>query len=164
MGALIGEGVPACRRGPLSVRAGGQSPLRSLKCDATDLGAMAELLIRGKGHPAAPIDDAMATQAALVAHRARKVKARSALKNHVHASLDLVFPGLSGCFFDLLGTKFGRLLVAERMEPERVRRPGPSAFGRFGAHREARGGVPLDRLRIDGRVRGRTCPPTLIWS
>ena len=56
---------------------------------------MAELLIRGKGRPAAPLDDAMATQAALVAHRARRVKARSAVKNHVHASLDLVFPSAS---------------------------------------------------------------------
>ena len=112
-----------------------QSLLRSLKSDAIDLGAMAELLIRGKGHPAAPLDDAMATQAALVAHRARKVKARSAVKNHVHASLDLVFPGLAGCFSDLLGTKLGRLLIEEGMGPERIRRLGAERLRTFCAHR-----------------------------
>jgi transposase len=112
-----------------------QSLLRSLKSDATDLGAMAELLVRGKGRPAAPLDDAIATQAALVAHRARKVKARSALKNQIHASLDLVFPGLSGCFSDLLGTKLGRLLLDEGMGPERIRRLGAERLRGFCAHR-----------------------------
>jgi transposase len=112
-----------------------QSLLRSLKSDAIDLGAMAELLVRGKGQPPPPLDDAMAAQAALVAHRARKVKARSALKNHVHASLDLVFPGLSGCFSDLLGTKLGRLLLAEGMGPERTRRLGAERLRTFCAHR-----------------------------
>jgi transposase len=37
-----------------------QSLLRQLKSDATDLGAMAELLIRGKGRPAATEGAAMA--------------------------------------------------------------------------------------------------------
>src|SRR5437867_4756733 len=90
-----------------------QALLRSLKSDARDLGAMAELLIRGKGRPAPEQDTALLRQAALASHRARKVKARSALKNHIHASLDLVFPGLSGCFDDILDTKFGRLVVRE---------------------------------------------------
>jgi transposase len=120
-----------------------QGLLRSLKSDATDLGAMAELLIRGKGRPAARVDDAMATQAALVAHRARKVKARSALKNHIHASLDLVFPGLAGCFSDLLDAKLGRLLLDEGMEPERIRRLGPERLRRFCAHR----GVMVQRRK-----------------
>lgn len=66
---------------------------RGLKSDQRDLGAMAELLIRGKGHPTAFSDSALATQAALVAHRARKVMARTAVKNHIHKSLDLVFRG-----------------------------------------------------------------------
>jgi len=112
-----------------------QSLLRSLKSDATDLGAMAELLVRGKGRPAVPLDDAMATQAALVAHRARKVKARSTVKNHIHASLDLVFPGLSGCFSDLLDTKLGRLLLDEQMGPDRIRRLGTDRLRAFCAHR-----------------------------
>lgn len=115
-----------------------QDLLRSLKSDATDLGAMAELLVRGKGRPAAPVDDAIAIQAALVAHRARKVKARAAVKNHIHASLDLVFPGLAGCFSDLLGAKLGRLLLAEAIEPERIRRLGAERLRRFCAHRGVR--------------------------
>ncbi|MGH9168665.1 MAG: IS110 family transposase [Acidimicrobiia bacterium] len=108
-----------------------QSLLRSLKSDATDLGAMAELLIRGKGREAPQQDAAMASQAALAAHRARKVKARTALKNQVHASLDLVFPGLSGCFREILGTRLGRLLLAEGMDPARVRRLGPERLRAF---------------------------------
>jgi transposase len=69
-----------------------QDLLRSIKSDATDLAAMAELLIRGKGRVSNSGDEAIAMQSALAAHRRRKVKARSALKNQVHANLDLVFP------------------------------------------------------------------------
>ena len=136
-----------------------QSLLRSLKSDATDLGAMAELLVRGKGHSAAPVDDAMATQAALVAHRARKVKARSAVKNHIHASLDLVFPGFAACFSDLLDAKLGRLLLAEGMSPERIRRLGAERLRTFCAHR----GVLVQRrkaLEIVEAAKGAlTLPP-----
>jgi hypothetical protein len=39
-----------------------QDPVRSLKSDERDLGAMAELLIRGKGRPASHPDRQMATQ------------------------------------------------------------------------------------------------------
>ncbi len=73
-----------------------QDLLRSLKSDARDLGAMAELLIRGKGRPVGHLDEAMATQAALCAHRRRKVKARTAVKNHVHKGLDRCSPGCRG--------------------------------------------------------------------
>jgi transposase len=135
--ARLGEtGVEVALLNPAQVKENrNQSLLRSLKSDATDLGAMAELLVRGKGRPASPTDDATAAQAALVAHRARKVKARSAVKNHVHASLDLVFPGLDGCFSELLETKVGRLLLAEGMNPERVRGLGPERLRRFCARR-----------------------------
>lgn len=120
-----------------------QDLLRSLKSDARDLGAMAELLIRGKGRPVGHLDEAMATQAALCAHRRRKVKARTAVKNHVHKGLDLVFPGLSGCFEDILDTRVGRLLLAEGMDPSRVRRLGPERLREFCGHR----GVVLRRAK-----------------
>jgi transposase len=129
-----------------------QSLLRQLKSDATDLGAMAELLIRGKGRPAATEGAAMAKQAALAAHRRRKVKARSALKNQVHGSLDLVFPGLSGCFDDLLGTRVGRLLLREGLDPTRVRRLGAERLREFCFRR----GVRVRRrkaLEITGAAR-----------
>jgi transposase len=108
-----------------------QDLLRSVKSDATDLAAMAELLIRGKGRPSDLGDEATAIQSALAAHRRRKVKARSALKNQLHANLDLVFPGLSGCFKRIMHTKVGRLMIEEALTPERVRRLGPDRLARF---------------------------------
>lgn len=126
-----------------------QDLLRSLKSDARDLGAMAELLIRGRGRPALGPDTALLRQAALASHRARKVKCRSVIKNHIHASLDLVFPGLSGCFNDVLDTRLGRLLLAEGMDPHRVRRLGPERLRAFCAHR----GVRVSRPKIHQVVR-----------
>jgi transposase len=141
---LVEVGIEVALLNPSQVKENrNQSLLRSLKSDATDLGAMAELLIRGKGRPASAGEDAMAAQAALAAHRARKVKARSAVKNHVHASLDLVFPGLAGCFSDLLDTRLGRLLLTEGLDPERVRRLGPERLRAFCARR----GVRVDRAK-----------------
>lgn len=117
--------------------------MRSIKSDATDLAAMAELLIRGKGREAADLDDAIAIQGALAAHRSRKVKARTALRNQVHANLDLVFPGLSGCFGSILDTKVGRLLLEEAVTPLRVRRLGMERLRRFCSKR----GVVLKRAK-----------------
>jgi transposase len=108
-----------------------QDLLRSLKSDVTDLAAMAELMIRGKGRLSDSGNEAIAIQAALAAHRCRKVKARSALKNQIHANLDLVFPGLSGCFKRIMNTKVGRLLIDEGLTPERVRRLGPEPLREF---------------------------------
>lgn len=67
----------------------------------------------------------------LASHRRRKVKARTALKNQVLGGLDLVFPGLDGCFGDLLGTKVGRLMLAEGLDPIRVRRLGVGRLRSF---------------------------------
>jgi transposase len=63
------------------------------------------------------------------------VKARTALKNQVHKGLDLVFPGLSACFDGILDTRVGRLLLAEGMDPARVRRLGPERLQAFCAAR-----------------------------
>jgi transposase len=104
---------------------------------------MAELLIRGKGRVPATGDETIAAQAALAAHRSRKVKARSALKNQIHANLDLVFPGLSGCFDTILDTKSGRLLIDEGMTPMRVRHLGSERLRRFCSTR----GVILKRAK-----------------
>lgn len=108
-----------------------QDLLRSVKSDRRDLCAMAELLVRGKGRPAMRSDEALVRQAALAAHRRRKVKARTALKNQILGTLDLVFPGLDGCFADLLGSKVGRLMLDEGLDPERVQRLGPERLRRF---------------------------------
>lgn len=139
-----------------------QSLLRSLKSDATDLGAMAELLTRGKGRPAATAADAaMAQQAALAAYRRRKVKARSALKNQVHGSLDLVFPGLSGCFKNLLDTKVGRLLLREGLDPARVRRLGAERLRGFCFRRGVRVQRPKAAEVLKAAQAALTLPPEL---
>ncbi|MGH2768906.1 MAG: IS110 family transposase, partial [Actinomycetota bacterium] len=86
-----------------------------------DLGAMAELMVRGAGRQPALRTDALATQAAWVAHRRRKVDARVALANQVIGELDLVFPGLDGCFSDLLRAKAGRIIVSDISDPGAAR-------------------------------------------
>jgi len=108
-----------------------QQLLRRLKSDARDVGAMAELMIRGGGRPPAIRTDAVATQAAWVGHRRRKVAARVALANQVIGHLDLVFPGLDGCFSDVLGARSGRIIVAEICDPDRVQRQGVEGLRRF---------------------------------
>ncbi len=56
---LIDHGLDVVLLNPAQVRANrAQDLLRSLKSDVRDLGAMAELLIRGKGHPAGTVDEA----------------------------------------------------------------------------------------------------------
>ncbi|HVF15108.1 MAG TPA: IS110 family transposase [Acidimicrobiales bacterium] len=112
-----------------------QQLLRRLKSDARDLGAMAELMVRGAGRCPAVRTDALATQAAWVAHRRRKVGARVALANQVIGQLDLVFPGLDGCFSDLLGARAGRVIVTHICDPDRVRRQGVDGLRRFVARR-----------------------------
>jgi transposase len=146
LGRLRAEGLEVAVLNPAQVKENrAQDLLRSLKSDARDLGAMAELLIRGKGRPAGHADEVMATQAALAAHRRRTVKGRTALKNQVHASLDLVFPGLSGCFDDILDTKVGRLLLGEGMGPARVRRMGVERLRAYCRRR----GVRLRRQKAE---------------
>lgn len=122
-----------------------QNLLRSVKSDTRDLAAIAELMIRGLGRRPELEDGPIARQAVLVAHRRRKVRARSILKNQLLASLDLSFPGLGGCFSDILATKVGRLLIAETMTPARVLHLGPERFRAFCANR----GVVVDRAKTN---------------
>lgn len=102
---------------------------------------MAELMVRGSGRAPALRTAPIAAQAAWVAHRLRKVDARVALANQVVGQLDLVFPGLDGCFKDLLGSKGGRVLVTDICDPDRVVRLGIEGLRRYVAHR----GVVLNR-------------------
>jgi transposase len=115
-----------------------QDLLRSLKSDNRDLGALAELLIRAKGHHAIPLSPLLAEQAILAAQRGRKIDARRTLKNQILATLDLVFPGLDGCFKDIFDSPFGRLLLGEGFDPGRVRRLGPQRMRAFLRHRGMR--------------------------
>jgi transposase len=105
---------------------------------------MAELLTRGSGRSPEERDQALSSQVAWTAHRRRQVKARSALTNQVLAQLDLIFPGLQGCFTTgVLTTKAGRVIVEELTEPGRVKRLGDEGLRRFVARR----GVRLTRSK-----------------
>jgi transposase len=125
-----------------------QNLLRSVKTDTRDLAAMAELMIRGLGRRPELEEGPIARQAVVVAHRRRKVKARAALKNQVLATLDLVFPGLDGCFSDMLSTKLGKVPLAEAITPARVIHLGPGRFRAFCSNR----GVVVDRVKADQLV------------
>lgn len=115
-----------------------QDLLHSLKSDAIDLAAMAELLIRGKGRLSTMSSDAVAIQGVLMLHRARKIRARTALKLQIHAQLDLVFPGLARCVWNPIESNVGRVMLDEGLTPERVRRLGNERFLRFCAKRDVR--------------------------
>lgn len=143
---LRAAGVEVVELNPAQVKeARAQQLLRRLKSDERDLGAMAELLIRGAGRLPQVRDEAMATQVAWVAHRRRKVAAHVALSNQVQGHLDLVFPGLGACFDGILGTKAGRVLVRELADPDRMRRLGIEGLVRFVGHR----GVQLRRPKAE---------------
>ena len=118
-----------------------QQLLRRLKSDERDLGAMAELLVRGAGRLPRVRDEAGATQAAWVAHRRRKVAAHVALSNQVQGHLDLLFPGLAACFDGILRTKAGAVIVRDLADPDRMRRMGVEGMRRFVGRR----GVVLRR-------------------
>ena len=118
-----------------------QQLMRTLKSDERDLGAMAELMVRGGGRPVPARSDALAAQLAWVVARRRKLAAHQALANQVHSQLDLVFPGLAGCFADLLGAKAGRVILADICDPDRICRLGSERLRAFVARR----GVRLSR-------------------
>ena len=129
---LRAGGFEVVELNPAAVKeARSQQLLRRLKSDARDLGAMAELMVRGAGRAPAVKTDALAAQAAWAAHRRRKVAARAALANQVIGQLDLVFPGLDGCFSDVLGAKAGRVIVSEICDPDRALRQGVAGLRRF---------------------------------
>lgn len=130
------EGLDVSVLNPAQVKENrSQDLLRSLKSDLRDLGAMAELITRGKGRAPSIEDGPLARQGVLVAHRRRKVKARSALKNQILATFDLVFPGLDGCFTDTFNTKLGRLLIGEVITPKRILGMGSARLRDFASRR-----------------------------
>ena len=122
---LRAAGLEVVELNPRAVKdARGQQLLRTLKNDARDCGAMAELLIRGSGRPPQCRDEALAAQAAWVAHRRRKVAAQATFANQIHGQLDLIFPGLTGCFTHGLDAASLRVLSRDLPDPDRVRRLG----------------------------------------
>lgn len=108
---------------------------RGVKTDAVDLEAMTDLLLAGQGIPAGGQDTVIADLAAWVAHRARRVHARTAVRNQLLGQLDRCFPGLTLALPEVLGTKAGRLVAAGFADPARLAALGAARFTRFAAMR-----------------------------
>jgi transposase len=106
------------------------------KTDAIDAAAIADLLRAGRGHPVHSADPALVELQAWVAHRYRRVQARTAVKNQLVGQLDRCFPGLATALPDVLGTKVGRLVAAEFTDPARLAALGTGRFRRFAAARD----------------------------
>src|ERR1700740_2609881 len=139
-------GLEVVELNPKAVKdARGQQLLRTLKSDARDCGAMAELLIRGSGRAPQRRDEALAAQAAWVAHRRPKVAAQVMWSNQIHAQLDLIFPGLTGCFASGLDAASLRVLIRDLPDPDRVRRLGVEGVLRFVRRRGVRMSRPKAR-------------------
>ncbi len=146
---LRSAGLEVVELNPGAVKdARGQQLLRTLKSDARDCGAMAELLIRGSGRPPQCRDEALAAQAAWVAHRRRKVAAQVMLTNQIHGQLDLIFPGLTGCFAHGLDAASLRVLIRDLPDPDRVRRLGVEGVLRFVRRRGVRMSRPKAELVV----------------
>lgn len=116
---------------------------RSVKTDVTDLEAMTELLLAGRGLPI-PTGSAVLTElTAWSTHRLRRVATRSATKAQLLGQLDRSFPGLTIALPNVLGTKVGRLVAAEFADPHRLASLGVSRFIRFGATRGLQINTPV---------------------
>jgi transposase len=111
---------------------------RRVKTDAIDLEAITELILAGHGSPVTERACAVGELAAWVAHRSRRVEARTALKNQLLTQMDRAFPGLTLALKDVLGTKVGRLVVEHFADPARLAGLGEARFIRFAAHRDVR--------------------------
>ncbi|MDQ3707840.1 MAG: IS110 family transposase [Actinomycetota bacterium] len=113
------------------------------KTDPIDLVAIADLLLAGRGYEITTSDDALVELAAWVAHRRRRVDVRSSLKNQLTTQIDRCFPGLGACLSSVLGTKVGRLVVAEFADPDRLAALGVARFRAFAARRDVRVSVAM---------------------
>ena len=67
------------------------------------------------------------------------------LSNQIHGQLDLIFPGLTGCFANGLAAASLRVLIRELPDPDRVRRLGVEGVLRFVRRR----GVRLSRPKAE---------------
>jgi transposase len=108
---------------------------RRLKTDALDLVAISDLLRAGHGAGHRVLASALGELAGWVAHRERRVTARTALKNQLLGQVDRAFPGVSGCVSSLFGTKVGRLVLAEFTDPARLSALGVAGFQQAAAAR-----------------------------
>lgn len=109
---------------------------RRVKTDGIDLEAITELVLAGRGRVVAEREALIGEVAAWAQHRSRRVATRTATKNQLLGQLDRAFPGLTVALPDVLGTKIGRLVVAEFTDPARLATLGVNRLIRFAAARD----------------------------
>lgn len=136
---LRGEGFDVVELNPYQVKtARAQLGQARTKTDLRDCMAMVELLVRGQGWPLHRHDGAVAEQAALVAHRRRKLAAAQALGSQIHALADVAFPGLTACFRTGLEAKTLRMLLATLADPARATAMTPDQLVHHAARHKVR--------------------------
>jgi transposase len=136
---LVTAGHDVVELNPAHVKAArAQQGARRLKTDLRDVAAIVELLISGSGRSPQQRTAALVEQLVWAGLRRRRILARTALTNQLLGTLDLVFPGLDGCFSDLLGTRVGPLLLHELADPDRLHRLGVAGLQAFVARRGVR--------------------------
>lgn len=143
---LVGAGHDVVELNPAHVKAArAQQGSRRLKTDLRDAAAILDLVISGSGRPPQQRTDALVEQLVWAGVRRRRVLARTALSNQLLGTLDLIFPGLDGCFEDLLGSKAGPVLLHHVADPARLHRLGVEGLRAFTARR----GVRLQRRKAE---------------
>ena len=136
---LVAGGHDVVELNPAHVRAArAQQGSRRMKTDLRDAAAIVDLVISGSGRPPQQRADALVEQLVWAGVRRRRVQARTALSNQLLGTLDLVFPGLDGCFDSLLTTKVGPVLLHELADPDRLHRLGVQGLRDFTARRGVR--------------------------
>lgn len=111
---------------------------RRVKTDVVDATAMFDLLVAGRGSPAGGRHPAIVELAAWSRYRRGRVAWHQDVEHHIVSLLDRAFPGLSGCFHRVMGTKVGRLVVTDFRDPDRLARLGEVRFRRYAARRDIR--------------------------
>lgn len=125
--------------GPAQVKAAREAQgSAKIKTDLRDCAAIIDLVIHGMGWSPQQRDAAMTQQLAWTALRARRVKARTALSNQLLGTLDLVFPGLDGCFDSLLATRIGNVLLEHLTDPDQMLALGIAGLQEFASEHGVR--------------------------
>jgi transposase len=143
---LVAAGHDVVELNPAHVKAArAQQGSRRLKTDLRDAAAIVDLVISGSGRAPQQRTDALIEQLVWAGVRRRRVLARTALSNQLLGTLDLIFPGLDGCFDDLLASKVGPVLLHDLADPGRLHRLGVEGLQAFTARR----GVRLQRRKAE---------------
>ena len=143
---LVAGGHDVVELNPAHVKAArAQQGARRLKTDLRDAAAIVDLVISGSGRPPQQRSAALVEQLVWAGARRRRLLARTALTNQLLGTLDLIFPGLDGCFDNLLDTKVGPVLLHELSDPDRLHRLGVKGLRAFTSRR----GVLLQQRKAE---------------